>query len=255
MELNKINNENNQMPTKREQKELRRQEKAIEEQTKQRSKIVRKWIKRIVTLLLIVGSIVGIFWYGLNKPVTPTNEILSVVSDDWVKGNKDAPITIVEYLDFECEACGAYYPVIKRLSEEYKDEVRFVVRYFPLPGHKNSMTSALAVEAAGKQGKYWEMHNTLFENQRDWGEKQIPDPKIFEDYARQIGLDMNQYERDIISQEVKSRIERDRKSGQKLNLQGTPSFFLNGEKIENPRGYENFKALIQSAISKTLKTN
>ena len=255
MESNKINNENNQMLTKRERKELYRQEKAIEEQAKQHSKMVRKWIKRVVTLLLIAGSIVGIFWYRSNKPATPTNEILSVVSDDWVKGNKDAPITIVEYLDFECEACGAYYPVIKRLSEEYKDEVRFVVRYFPLPGHKNSMTSALAVEAAGKQGKYWEMHNTLFENQRDWGEKQRPDPKIFENYARQIGLDMNQYEKDIISQEVKSRIERDRKSGQKLNIQGTPSFFLNGKKIENPRGYEDFKTLIQSAISKANKSN
>ncbi|MCC7004351.1 DsbA family protein [Candidatus Nomurabacteria bacterium] len=251
MEYNK---QNNLVITKKERKELYRQEKATEEQAKQRSKMIRKWIKRIVTLFLIAGSIVGIFWYRSNKPVTPTNEILSVVSDDWVKGNKDAPITIVEYLDFECEACGAYYPVIKRLSEEYKDEVRFVVRYFPLPGHKNSMTSALAVETAGKQGKYWEMHNVLFENQRDWGEKQTPDPKIFENYARQIGLDMNQYEKDIISQEVKSRIERDRKSGQKLNLQGTPSFFLNGEKIENPQGYEDFKSLLQSTISEKNKS-
>ena len=255
MELNKINNENNQMLTKRERKELYRQEKVRDEQTQQRSRMFKKWTKTLATLFIITGLIGVVFWFGSSKPTTPTNEILSVVSDDWVKGNKDAPITIVEYLDFECEACGAYYPVVKRLSEEYKDEVKFVVRYFPLPGHKNSMTSALAVEAAGQQGKYWEMHNIVFENQRDWGEKQIPDPKIFENYARQIRLDMNQYEKDIISQEVKSRIERDRKSGQKLNLQGTPSFFLNGEKIENPRGYEDFKALIQSAISKTSKTN
>ena len=174
-----LDEQNNQILSKRERKELRQQEKIRNEKAQEHLRIVKKWMKRLMMLLMIIGLIGGIFWYGSNKPETSTDEILSVVSDDWVKGNKDAPITIVEYLDFECEACGAYYPVVKRLSEEYKDEVKFVVRYFPLPGHKNSMTSALAVEAAGKQGKYWEMHNILFENQRDWGEKQIPDPKIF----------------------------------------------------------------------------
>ncbi len=255
MESNELNTENTRMPTKRERKELRRQEKARDEQAQQRSIMVKKWTKRLVTLLIIAGSIGGILWYGSSRPVTPTNEILSVVSDDWVKGNKDAPVTLVEYLDFECEACGAYYPVIKRLSEEYKDEVKFIVRYFPLPGHKNSMTSALAVEAAGRQGKFWEMHNIVFENQRDWGEKQAPDPKIFENYAQQIGLDMDRYSKDIASQELKDRIERDRDAGQKLNITGTPTFFLGGKKINNPRGYEDFKALIQSAISEATKGN
>lgn len=243
------------MPTKRERKELRRQEKARDERARQRSIRVKKWTKRLVTLLIIAGSIGGIFWYESSRPATPTNEILSVVSDDWVKGNKDTPVTLVEYLDFECEACGAYYPVVKRLSEEYKDEIKFVVRYFPLPGHKNSMTSALAVEAAGKQGKFWEMHNIIFENQRDWGEKQAPDPKIFENYAQQIGLDMERYSKDIASQEVKDRIERDRSAGQKLDITGTPTFFLNGKKINNPRGYEGFKELLQSAISEANKGN
>ena len=245
-----INEQDNQMLTKRERKELRRQEKAREEQVRDRSKTAKKWTKRLAVIFVIAGSISGIFWYGSSRPVVSTNELLAVVADDWIKGNKDASVTLVEYLDFECEACGAYYPVVKRLSEEFGNEVRFVTRYFPLPGHKNSMTSALAVEAAGRQGKYWEMHNIVFENQRDWGEKQAPDPKIFENFARQIGLDMDQYGKDIASQELKDRIERDRGSGQKLNLQGTPSFFLNGKKIENPRGYEDFKVLIQSAVSK-----
>lgn len=243
------------MLTKRERKELRRQEKATEEQARERSKAARKWMKRLTIMLIIAGSIGGIFWYASGRPAVPTNELLTVVADDWMKGNKDAPVTVVEYLDFECEACGAYYPVVKRLSEEFENEVRFISRYFPLPGHKNSMTSALAVEAAGRQGKYWEMHNIVFENQRDWGERQAPDPKIFENYARQIGLDMDQYGKDIALQELKDRIERDRRSGQKLNLQGTPSFFLNGEKIENPRGYEDFKTLLQSAIFEANKGN
>lgn len=249
-----LNEQNNQILTKRERKELRWQEKAREEQVHQRSRVVKKWTTRLAILLVIAGSIGGIFLYGSNRPTVPTSELLTVAPDDWIKGNKDAPVTIVEYLDFECEACGAFYPVVKRLSEEYKDEVRFVVRYFPLPGHKNSMTSAFAVEAAGKQGKYWEMHDVVFENQRDWGEKQAPDPKIFENYARQIGLDMEQYNKNILLQELKDRIERDRKTGQRLGITGTPTFFLNGEKIQNPRDYEEFKALIETAIKKVPKT-
>ena len=244
------NEQNNQMLTKRERRELRRQEKFREEQACQRSKAIKKWTKLLAIMFVIAGSVGGIFWYSSGKPAVPTSELLTVVADDWIKGNKDAPVTLVEYLDFECEACGSYYPVVKRLSEEFGNNVRFVVRYFPLPGHKNSMTSALAVEAAGRQGKYWEMHNIVFENQRDWGEKQLSDPKIFENYARQIGLDMVQYGKDIASPELKDRIEQDRKSGQKLGLTGTPTFFLNGEKIQNPRGYDDFKALIQSTVSK-----
>jgi protein-disulfide isomerase len=246
----KLNEQNNQSLTKKERKELQRQEKFTEEQTRQRSRVIKKWTKRLMVIFILAGSVGGILWYGSSRPAVPTNELLTVVADDWIKGNKEAPVTIVEYLDFECEACGAYYPVVKRLSEEFNNEVKLVNRYFPLPGHKNSITSALAVEAAGRQGKYWEMHNIVFENQRDWGEKQAPDPKIFENFARQIGLDMDQYSKDIASQELKDRIERDRKAGQKLGLTGTPTFFLNGKKIDNPRGYEDFKALIQSTISK-----
>lgn len=237
------------MSTKKERKELRWQEKARGKMEHQRTKTIKKWVKWIAIIFIIVGSISGIFWGGSSEPAAPANETLSTVPDDWTKGNKDAPVTLVEYLDFECEACGAYYPVVKRLSEEYKDEVKFVVRYFPLPGHKNSMTSALAVEAAGRQGRYWEMNNIVFENQRDWGEKPVADPKIFENYARQIGLDIDQYSEDIASQELKDRIERDRSAGKKLDITGTPTFFLNGKKINNPRGYEDFKALIETAIS------
>lgn len=242
---------NNVKLTKRERRELRRQEKKQKEVALEQSKKVSQWKKRLAILLVAIVAIAGFSLYEGDKPTAPVSEKVTSMPDDWIKGNKEAQVTLVEYLDFECEACGAYYPVVKRLSEEFGAEVKFVNKYFPLPGHKNSMTSALAVEAAGRQGKYWEMHNLLFENQRDWGEKQAPDPKIFENYAKSIGLDMEQYTRDIASPELKARIERDRKEGQKLGLSGTPSFYLNGKKIENPRGYEDFKALIQAELAKT----
>lgn len=204
--------------------------------------------------VLILG--VGIFFVNKTQSSTAivgkeqTKEILTVKNDDWVKGSENAPITIVEYLDFECEACRVYYPIVKQLKEEYKDKVRFVVRYFPLPGHKNSMTSASAVESAGKQGKFWEMYDKLYDTQKDWGEKQVATPKVFEDYAKQIGLDMEKYKNDVNSSEVRDRINRDKSSANSLGIQGTPTFFINGEKIPNPKGHEDFKSLIDGLMPK-----
>ncbi len=177
-------------------------------------------------------------------------ELLHIQSDDWVKGNPEAKVTLVEYLDFECEACGAYYPFVKQLSEELKDDLKVVARYFPLPGHKNGLPAALAVEAAGRQGKFWEMHDIVFENQAQWGEKQTLDSKIFEEYAQKIGLDMVKFREDVNSQSVKDRVQRDVDSGIKLGNTGTPSFYLNSQKIQNIRSYEEFKTLIQAEIFK-----
>ena len=215
----------------------------------------------VATVVLLVGGVFFASRMGSSDSPTsasaPVNDVqkklLEIVSDDYIKGNKDASVTVIEYLDFECEACGAYYPLMKQLAEEFKTDVRFVNRYFPLPGHKNGMQAALSVEAASKQGKYWEMHNILFENQEKWGEKQAADPKIFEEYAKQIGLNVDQFKKDVVSKEVKDRVERDKSSGEKLGNTGTPTFFLNGEKIQNPKTSEDFKTLIKAAVLKAPK--
>lgn len=178
-------------------------------------------------------------------------KLLEVVGDDYIKGNKEAKVTIVEYLDFECEACGAYYPVVKSIMDEFGQDVRFVSRYFPLPGHKNSMTSASAVEAAAKQGKYWEMYDLLFAEQTTWGEKTSANPKIFEEYAKQLGLNMEQYAKDVNSKEVKERVTRDKIAGNRLGISGTPTFFVNGSKIPNPKGLEDFKTFIKAELQKS----
>ena len=215
-----------------------------------------------VTILIMVGAVFYFSKIDSSATVNPdgsvavsdeNKKLLEVVSDDYIKGNKDATVTLVEYLDFECEACGAYYPLVKQLSEEFKNDVRFVNRYFPLPGHKNGMPAALAVEAAARQGKYWEMHDLLFDNQKSWGEKQTPDPAIFEGYAKQVGLNMDQYKKDVASPEVRDRVNRDKNSGTKIGVSGTPSFYLNGEKIPNPKTIADFKTFIQAAILKAPK--
>ncbi len=201
--------------------------------------------------------IIGMLFSGkfLSPAPTPaTSEeaanILSIVPDDHAKGNPDAKVTLVEYLDFECEACRAYYPLIKQLGAEFPDDLRIVTRYFPLPGHRNSMTAAIAVEAASRQGKYWGMHDVLFESQEKWGNKDVPNPQVFEQYARQIGLDMAKFAADVADPATKARVQRDFDASEKLGNTFTPSLFVQGKKIENPKGYDAFKTLIQTEIDK-----
>ena len=222
----------------------------------QYSSFEKKFFTGIIVFSVLIVAITILF-ISKNQSLTEAvskeqiKEVLAIKSDDWVKGPADAPITIVEYLDFECEACRVYYQITKQLKEEYKDNVRFVVRYYPLPNHKNSMTSAQAVEYAGKQGKFWEMHDNLYENQTSWGEKQTATPSIFEEYAKQIGLDMDKYKNEVNSSEVKNRINRDKVDAERLGIQGTPTFFINGERIPNPKGYEDFKSLIDGLMPAT----
>ncbi len=251
-------NINAQSLTKKERKQLRRQEK-LEERARREKQVgfFSKWKTVAIPLFLALIIIGGGLWWanssqkgsdGSSSTITSKDDLLQVAPDDWIKGNKEAKVAIIEYLDFECEACGAYYPLIKRISEEYGDRVSFTARYFPLPGHKNSMTAATAVEAAGRQGKYWEMHDTLFQDQKSWSERPKADPKIFESYAEKIGLNMDRFKEDVASKEVKERVGRDRAAANRLGVDSTPTFFLDGKKIENPRGYEAFKSLLDDAL-------
>lgn len=207
--------------------------------------------------VLLIGMLVSGRFLGGTPPATNAEmeTILAVVSDDHVKGNPDATVTLIEYLDFECEACRSYYPVIKQLGTEFPNDLRIVTRYFPLPGHKNSMTAALAVEAASRQGKYWEMHDKLFETQEMWGNKQIPTPQVFEQYAQEIGLDMAKFRNDVVDSAIKTRVQRDFDASEKLGNTGTPTLFLNGKRIDNPRSYDALRELVQTEISVASSTN
>lgn len=180
-------------------------------------------------------------------------QLLAVANDDHIKGNPAARVVLVEYLDFECGVCGTYHPLIKDLLEEFGEEIIVVNRYFPLVGHRNAMNAALAVEAAGRQGKYFEMHDLLFEKQADWIGQQFSNRDLFDQYALELGLEMEQYKRDLDSPEVRERVQRDLESGQALGVNSTPTFFLNGERIPNPRSLEDFRTLIKAALLTTPK--
>ncbi len=206
-----------------------------------------------VSVILVVGITIFAIWNVATSPTgipaQNTQGLLTeqITDTDWTKGAKNPKITLVEYSDFQCPACGAYYPTIEKVFEEYKDRLSFTYRHFPLPQHKNALFASYASEAAGNQGKFWEMHNIIFEHQSDWSEETSAE-KIFEGYAKDIGLDISLFKTDTKSVVTKNNVSHDKETGLSAGVNSTPSFYLNGKKMQNPRGYEEFKALIEYAL-------
>jgi protein-disulfide isomerase len=162
-------------------------------------------------------------------------------------GPAGAKVTIVEFLDPECESCRAMYPIVKQVLAQHPDKVRLVVRYVPL--HPNSHLAASALEAAGAQGRYWEMLEVMFENQPVWGSHHHPRPELIPDYAQQIGLDMGAFRALLGSADHKKIVEQDREDAQALGVRGTPTFFVNGRRLDQ-LGYESLKALVEEELAK-----
>ncbi|HEY9583621.1 MAG TPA: thioredoxin domain-containing protein [Candidatus Paceibacterota bacterium] len=206
--------------------------------------------KRILSwggFVIVVGLIVWGLIVAANKAEREGNAVASVdevTSSDWVKGATSSAVTLIEYSDFQCPACGSYFPVVERLLLE-NPQVRFVYRHFPLQQHVNAFAASQASEAAGEQGKFWEMHETLFTNQTAW-EISKTVKTIFEGYAQDLGLDMDKFKNDYSSKEISDKINTDLKSGLKAGINSTPTFYLNGKKIQQ-NGYEEFKKLISDA--------
>ncbi|MFE7461161.1 DsbA family protein [Streptomyces sp. NPDC057554] len=162
---------------------------------------------------------------------------------------ENSELTVVEFLDFECEACGAVYPAVEKLRAEYGDRVTFVARYFPMPGHKNAQLAARTVEAAAGQGKFEEMYSKLFTTQAQWGEATESKEELFREYAGELGLDMEKFTAALNDPATTERIEADQRDGLGLGVQGTPTFFVDGLRIPNPASYEEFRALIEKKLA------
>ena len=158
----------------------------------------------------------------------------------------DSRATFVEFLDFECEACRAAHPVIEELRETYGDRMTFVVRYMPL--HNNSEAASRAAEAAADQGKFEEMYDRLFETQPEWGEQQRSQEDVFFGFAEDLGLDMERFREVYDDPATIERIRRDEADGEAVGVTGTPTFFLEGEKLEIS-SYEELIKAIDAAVA------
>lgn len=161
---------------------------------------------------------------------------------------KDQKAVLVEFLDFECESCGAAYPFVEELRTKYGENVTFVQRYFPLPGHLNSMNSAVAVEAAAQQGKHEAMYKKMFETQAKWGESADNKSAVFRGYAQELGLDMAAFDTAVADPATKARVELDKADGQALGVTGTPTFFLDGELLK-VQSLEQFEAAVAATAA------
>lgn len=243
-------NPNPQDLTKRQKKELRRQERLSEQSYLQKSATFRRIAIWTVAVLVLGGALAGMIKLttyqgngGVVKAVTP---------DDWARGDIQAPAVLIDYSDFQCPACAAYFPILKQLQREMGEEKFLLVyRHFPLTAiHKNAELAARASEAAGRQNKFWEMHDLLFERQKTWSDQNNSQVKnTFISYAEELKLNKDQFIKDLDSPEVKQAVEDDIKSGEEAGVNATPTFFLNGRAMPLTSSYEEFKNIIEQAIS------
>lgn len=210
----------------------------------------------VVTMGVIVAGIMS------SKSASSTNTDTSsgfvattapaITSTDWTEGSSTAKVSLIEYGDFQCPACGQYYPLVKQIIADYGDRVLFVFRNFPLyQVHADAGIAAQAAEAAGLQGKYWEMNNLLYEKQNEWSVV-TPDAvvkKYFDGYAASLGLNVSTFDRDITSVRVMGKIQTDAAGATSAQVDHTPTFFVNLKQVQNPTSYDDFKSILDKALA------
>lgn len=221
---------------------------------------MRKEIKILVLIgvIVLIAAIIGARQYRESvqseRKSTAADGPL-VRPDSPTLGPADAPVTLVEFLDPECESCRAFYPRVKQILKDYDGKVRLVVRYMPL--HPNSMLAATFIEAAGEQGKFWEMQETLFRRQPEWGERHgephaapIESPAaLFEKYAMELGLDVEKIRTAVAQNRYAAKLERDKRDGQSLGVTRTPTFFVNGRELAR-FSEQDLRSLIDEELGK-----
>ena len=218
---------------------------------------MNKDLRRILT---VAGALVGVtllaaFLYTGHREAEQSRTVEAVAAADAsvfvrphsrILGPMDAEVTVVEFFDPECEACRAVYPMVKRLLAEHPDDVRLVLRYMPL--HGNAAYAASVLEAAGEQGRYWDMLETLLRHQPEWGSHHAPRPELIPQYAEQIGLDVQAIEEAVKSGRYRELVEIDHRDGIALGVRQTPTFFVNGKRLDQ-LGYAPLKAMIEQELA------
>lgn len=206
-------------------------------------------MKSRFSLILIACVVIfaGILFASKKSADAPTNSNATTTENKTGEGKKG--VTLTEYGDFQCPACGAYYPIVEQTVEKYKDDITFQFRNFPLRSiHPHALLAARHAQAAANQNKFWDMYNLLYKNQESW--TSVSDPSsTFNSYAQSLNLDMAKYSADVSSSVTNDIINADIAAGTKLGVSSTPTFFIDGKKVENPRDADGFNKLIEAAIA------
>jgi len=222
-------------------------------------------MKKYLLPALFTLAVIGIIVFAVRAATNPENDAKpedtqspSVTVSDADKaslqegqtfGSTSKKVVLTEFSDFQCPACKFYEPTVKEIRETYKDKLTFVYKHFPLSPspHKNATFASYASEASAKQGKFWEMHDKLFETQDEWGELDDPKEK-FVGYASSIGLNVDQFKNDYDNKAGEEVIKRDKEFGTKLKLKGTPSFFIDGKVLDLKGDPTALKKAVEDAI-------
>lgn len=205
----------------------------------------------LITLVVVILAIGGIFIFTNHKSSTQTTTASSSATvSNHVEGDLKSPVKLVVYGDFQCPACGAFYPIESQVLQKYLSQISFTFREFPLTSlHPNAWSAARAAEAAGLQGQFFPMYNLLYQYQNSWSNLGNPQP-FFDQLASGLKLNINKFNSDYASSAVNNTINADYQSGLKLGVQGTPTFYLNGKQLDNTKidTVTSFEAAIQKAI-------
>ena len=215
--------------------------------------------KQALVMIGIVVVVVGIGWLLLNtggavqspQSLVPTMINDLVVPETHMTGSTSAKVNLVEFGDYECPACGAVHPALKKVVEEYKGNpnFNFSFRNFPLSQHVTARPAAYAAEAAAKQSKFWEMHDMLYERQSEL-ERKGNASDIFAGYAQQLGMNVDQFKSDMNSDSVRAAVDRDLADANRLDLNHTPTLYMNGVDLDYLPSYDQFKKLIEVQLEK-----
>jgi len=228
---------------------------------------MRKEVKILgaIVIVVVIAAIVGANYYRSSvqneRVSTSSNTSKGTINtenlirpDSPTLGAADAPVTVVEFYDPECEACAAFHPSVKKLLKDYEGKIRLIARYMPL--HPNSLSAATFTEAAGEQGKYWQAQEMLFQKQSEWGTKHGPQTSapvdinaLFRKYAMELGLDLNKMDAAFAENRYNAKIQRDLKDGQILGVRQTPTFFVNGRRLAR-FSEADLRALIDEELKK-----
>lgn len=212
----------------------------------------------VIVAIVLVGVLVGSRYYRSSvessRPAVPQKEGL-IREDSPTLGPANAKVTIVEFLDPECETCAVFGPIVKKIVIDNDPNIRLVIRYMPL--HPNAAKAATFVEAAGEQGKYWEALDLLFQKQPEWGERHGAPPNapkpdldaLFDKYAQTLGLDLDKFKTAVKENRFVAKLDRDKRDGQRLGVRKTPGFFVNGRELMR-FGEAELKALIAEELKK-----
>ena len=217
-------------------------------------------MKRYLPFVIVIGVALttlgsGTLLYRAKrqqlKNIPESESVLAKTNTDsaHIRGNPDAPVTLEEFGDFQCPPCGKFSEFVEELLKEYNSRLRLVFRNFPLSGHEHAREAALAAEAAGLQGKFWEMHDTLYREQETW--TKAPNVReLFESYAGTIGLDVAQFKKDMDGDKARERVDSDRALADFLGVKATPTLFINNRPVDpKDKNPEGVRAAINAALN------